>query len=306
MLFIYPILSIFYLLQTSVLVTYIWLWTFHSSVLSNHHLLHLCSPLSYSPLTLPFSDLLFFLHFEQNQKPLFTNKKVKKRNKTILLLDYSAISISPSPFFSSYPSLTLLPLLSPSLPLYLFLSLHPFSLTPPHHPPPHSLTLTPNSCLHYLLHLLLHHPCIPLNLSNLPKILPQILCVLHPYFSDLLLQLLILCHQLLQCHVHHHHPPITKLLQLNLFFLHFFIFISLPFLSALYFFPFSLLVFFQPQTLHTLHLLAHQSQNAMDEDISHIFEVMSNTWAEFTHKAYSSGLLAWHVHCDRRQVPKHQ
>lgn len=33
---------------------------------------------------------------------------------------------------------------------------------------------------------------------------------------------------------------------------------------------------------------------------------MSNVWVESTHEAYSSGLLAWHVHCDKQQIPESQ
>ena len=31
---------------------------------------------------------------------------------------------------------------------------------------------------------------------------------------------------------------------------------------------------------------------------------MANAWSQSTHKAYSSGLLVWHVHCDKRSVPE--
>jgi len=43
-----------------------------------------------------------------------------------------------------------------------------------------------------------------------------------------------------------------------------------------------------------------------DEDIKRIFNVMANAWAKSTHEAYSSGLLVWHVHCDRRSIPEAQ
>jgi hypothetical protein len=44
--------------------------------------------------------------------------------------------------------------------------------------------------------------------------------------------------------------------------------------------------------------------NLSEEDINCIFNVMSNAWSQSTHEAYSSGLLAWHVHCDKRSVPE--
>lgn len=42
------------------------------------------------------------------------------------------------------------------------------------------------------------------------------------------------------------------------------------------------------------------------EDIARIFNVMSYAWSEATHEAYSSGLLVWHVHCDKRSIPEGQ
>ena len=42
-----------------------------------------------------------------------------------------------------------------------------------------------------------------------------------------------------------------------------------------------------------------------EQDVSRIFEVTSNAWAESTHEAYSSGILAFHVHCDKRNIPEH-
>jgi hypothetical protein len=42
-----------------------------------------------------------------------------------------------------------------------------------------------------------------------------------------------------------------------------------------------------------------------EQDVSRIFEVTSNAWAESTHEAYSSGILAYHVHCDKRDIPGH-
>ena len=40
------------------------------------------------------------------------------------------------------------------------------------------------------------------------------------------------------------------------------------------------------------------------EDLAQVFEVMSNTWAESTHESYSSGILSYHVFCDKRKVPE--
>lgn len=33
---------------------------------------------------------------------------------------------------------------------------------------------------------------------------------------------------------------------------------------------------------------------------------MSNVWSTSTHKVYSSSLLAWHVHCDKKAIPELQ
>ena len=42
----------------------------------------------------------------------------------------------------------------------------------------------------------------------------------------------------------------------------------------------------------------------LEEDIKRIFDVMANAWSQSTHEAYSSGLLVWHVHCDKKLVPE--
>jgi hypothetical protein len=39
-----------------------------------------------------------------------------------------------------------------------------------------------------------------------------------------------------------------------------------------------------------------------DQDLSRIFEVTSFAWAESTQEAYSSGILAYHIHCDKRSI----
>ena len=54
-------------------------------------------------------------------------------------------------------------------------------------------------------------------------------------------------------------------------------------------------------------LMSHINQghaNLPEEDINHIFDVMANAWSQSTHGAYSSGLLVWHVYCDKRSVPE--
>ena len=33
--------------------------------------------------------------------------------------------------------------------------------------------------------------------------------------------------------------------------------------------------------------------------------MISDAWAESTHKAYSFKILAYHVHCDKRNIPEH-
>lgn len=42
-----------------------------------------------------------------------------------------------------------------------------------------------------------------------------------------------------------------------------------------------------------------------EQDASRIFEVTSHAWAESTREAYSSGILAYHVFCDKRDIPEH-
>ena len=38
----------------------------------------------------------------------------------------------------------------------------------------------------------------------------------------------------------------------------------------------------------------------------HIFNVMSHAWAQSTQEGYSSGLLSWHVYCDKKSIPELQ
>ena len=47
-----------------------------------------------------------------------------------------------------------------------------------------------------------------------------------------------------------------------------------------------------------------QHANLLEEDINCIFNVMANAWSQLTHEAYSSGLLVWHIYCDKRSVPE--
>jgi hypothetical protein len=42
-----------------------------------------------------------------------------------------------------------------------------------------------------------------------------------------------------------------------------------------------------------------------EQDASRIFEVTSHAWAESTREAYSSGILAYHIYCDKRDIPEH-
>ena len=52
---------------------------------------------------------------------------------------------------------------------------------------------------------------------------------------------------------------------------------------------------------------SHISQwhaNLLEEDIKWIFEVMANAWSQSRHKAYSSGLLVWDIHCNKRSIPE--
>jgi hypothetical protein len=41
-----------------------------------------------------------------------------------------------------------------------------------------------------------------------------------------------------------------------------------------------------------------------EQDVTRIFEVTSFAWAESTQEVYSSGVLAYHVHCNKRNIPE--
>ena len=41
-----------------------------------------------------------------------------------------------------------------------------------------------------------------------------------------------------------------------------------------------------------------------EEDIKRIFNIMANAWSQSTQEAYSSGLLVWHMYCNKRSVPE--
>ena len=55
-------------------------------------------------------------------------------------------------------------------------------------------------------------------------------------------------------------------------------------------------------------ILASQNchANVSEEDVTCIFNVMSKAWSDSMQEAYSSSLLAWHVHCDKRSIPEPQ
>lgn len=44
----------------------------------------------------------------------------------------------------------------------------------------------------------------------------------------------------------------------------------------------------------------------MEANLARILDIMSNTWEEGTRESYGTGLLVFHVFCDRRQVPEHE
>ncbi|KAF8802917.1 hypothetical protein BYT27DRAFT_7073653, partial [Phlegmacium glaucopus] len=44
--------------------------------------------------------------------------------------------------------------------------------------------------------------------------------------------------------------------------------------------------------------------SAPEEDIDHVFNVMSNAWADSTRESYSAGILIYHVHCDKKDIPE--
>ena len=46
----------------------------------------------------------------------------------------------------------------------------------------------------------------------------------------------------------------------------------------------------------------HSTSQEADSD--RIFSVMSNAWADSTHESYSAGILAYHVHCDKKAIPE--
>ena len=49
-----------------------------------------------------------------------------------------------------------------------------------------------------------------------------------------------------------------------------------------------------------------RSVNLSDVDLQRILSVMSHAWVEGTLETYASGLLAWHVYCDSKQIPEEQ
>jgi hypothetical protein len=42
-----------------------------------------------------------------------------------------------------------------------------------------------------------------------------------------------------------------------------------------------------------------------EQDASHIFKITSNAWVDSTCEAYSSSILVYHVHCDKRNISEH-
>ena len=53
------------------------------------------------------------------------------------------------------------------------------------------------------------------------------------------------------------------------------------------------------------YLQDSQASGLSEQDLLHIFNMTSNAWAKSTCKAYSSGILAYHVHCNHRSIPEH-
>ena len=43
-----------------------------------------------------------------------------------------------------------------------------------------------------------------------------------------------------------------------------------------------------------------------EEDLTCVFNIMSHAWAQSTQESYSSGLLSWHVYCDKNLIPELQ
>ena len=63
------------------------------------------------------------------------------------------------------------------------------------------------------------------------------------------------------------------------------------------------LCLWKPATPQVLNDSAGHSVNLSEEDMTHIFNVMSHTWGQSTQEGYSSGLLSWHVYCNKKSIP---
>ena len=55
----------------------------------------------------------------------------------------------------------------------------------------------------------------------------------------------------------------------------------------------------------SLDVLSHHS-SVPEDDLSHVFEVMLNAWADSTRETYSAGILVYHVYCNVRGLPEDQ
>ena len=63
------------------------------------------------------------------------------------------------------------------------------------------------------------------------------------------------------------------------------------------------------EQLHLSKSLVSSQQSVLSlpkQDLKHIFEVMSNAWAKSMCEAYSSRVLAYHVYCDKMDIPEEQ
>jgi hypothetical protein len=51
-------------------------------------------------------------------------------------------------------------------------------------------------------------------------------------------------------------------------------------------------------------LVTSRHSSTREDELSRVFDVMSNAWASSTRESYSAGLLVYHVYCDKKGIPE--
>jgi hypothetical protein len=49
-----------------------------------------------------------------------------------------------------------------------------------------------------------------------------------------------------------------------------------------------------------------QQLNLTDNNLNRVMDVMAHAWTESTHETYGTGLLTYHIFCDKKEIPKPQ